>query len=160
VIGTAECVPNFKVHIRECICGKMSSEKFALEILRLQAQYRPGLTWIESACNPPDKDGYVEAVSEKARIQNVPMNLQWAHPTESKLHRAYAVQGLVQNGQVFFEENSSDQLQLMNDMRVFIGDDKFPDDRVDAAVHLLKQFKDWGGVTGNIPSFDIGTYGN
>lgn len=146
VVLTAACVEKPDYYIRECVCGKFSSEQFALKMIELQETYKAGRMWIECACNPPDVDGYVEAVQNAARIQNVPMNLQWAHPTESKLHRAYGVQGPVQAGRVFFDDNSTDQMQLMNDMRVFIGDDKFPDDRVDALVHGLQQFKDWSGA--------------
>ena len=148
VVATAECVEKPNIYIRECIAGKMSSEMFALKVLALHAQYKPGLTWIECACNPPDVDGYVEAVANAVRIQSVPINLQWSHPTESKLHRAFGVQGMVQDGRVFFDQNSTDQVQLMNDMRIFIGDDKFPDDRVDAVVHCLTKFKEWGGQSG------------
>lgn len=145
VIMTAECTEKPKIYLRDCIAGKMSSEKFALEVMALQKLYQPELTWIECACNPPDMDGYVEAVREKARIMNVPMNLQWSHPTESKLHRAYGVQGLVQSGRVYFDNDNPNHIRLMDDMRVFIGDDKFPDDRVDAVVHNLTKYKEWGG---------------
>jgi hypothetical protein len=145
VVMTAPCVGRPDYYVRECIAGKLSSEHFALKIMSLMAQYQPGLTWIECACNPPDMDGYVEAVSNKARIQNVGINLQWGHPSDSKLHRAFGVQGIVQSGRVFFDRESSDQLQLINDLRIFIGDDKFPDDRVDAFVHGLTEFKGWSG---------------
>ncbi len=131
--------------VRECLDGKFSSEQFAMNICMLQNKYKANLVWVECSCNPPDKDGYVEAVENQARIQSLPLNLQWAHPTMSKLHRAYGVQGVVQSGRVFFNNDDPGQQMLINDLLVFVGDDNFPDDRVDAFVHGLTQFKEWGG---------------
>ena len=133
--------------VRECMAGKFSSEQFAMNICSLQNKYKANLVWVECSCNPPDKDGYVEAVENQSRIQSLPLNLQWAHPSMSKLHRAFGIQGLVQSGRVFFDNDDFGQQMLINDLLVFVGDDNFPDDRVDAFVHGLTQFKDWGGRT-------------
>ena len=130
-----------------------------LQLLSINRQYQANKIWVETACNPPDEDGFIEKLKDEARIQNLTLNLEWAHPTESKLHRAFGVQGLVQSGRVYFDYDDPDQLQLMNDLRVFIGDDKMPDDRVDGLVHGLTDIKDWGGRLQKSPDFGIGVYG-
>lgn len=153
-VMSAMCVEKPDYFVRASKAGKYSTEEGAMVCVNMIREYKPDLVWIETACKYPDKDGWIESLERQLHTQNMAVNLMWGHPSESKLHRALSVQGMVQSGRVFFDEEDSDQSRLIADLIMFIGDDRMPDDRVDAFVHGLRQFKEWGlsSRTSNIKS--------
>ena len=146
-VMTAKCVEKPDYFVRCSEAGKYSTEEGTIACLNLIRKYKPDLVWVETPCKYPDKDGWIESLERQLFIPNMKVNLMWDHPSESKLHRALSVQGMVQSGRVFFDEEDDQQERLISDLIVFIGDDKMPDDRVDAFVHGLRQFKQWSGIT-------------
>ena len=142
-IGTAKLVQKPDYFIRNAESGQYSTKEGVTKCINLIKTYQPDLVWVETACNFPDKDGWIEELETQLHINNMTANLMWGHPSESKVHRALSVQGLVQSGRVYFDEEDEQQERLIADLIVFIGDDKMPDDRVDAFVHGLRAFQNW-----------------
>lgn len=145
-IATGRCTEKPDLFVRHCEAGKWSTKEGVQVAINLIREFKPDLVWIECACNPPDVDGWLEEFIHQLAVNNMTVNLDWGHPVESKLHRALGVQGIVQSGRVFFELDNDLQQTLIDDLIVFTGDDKMPDDRVDAIVHNLRCFKDWDGM--------------
>ena len=153
-VKSAKCVEKPDYFVRCSEAGKYSTEEGATVCVNQIQKFKPDLVWVETPCKYPDKDGFIESLERQLHINNMTVNLRWDHPHESKLHRALSVQGLVQSGRVFFDEEDEQQERLIADLIVFIGDDKMPDDRVDAFVHGLRAYKEWSGLksTGEIKS--------
>lgn len=143
-VMSAKCVEKPDIFVRCSEAGKYSTDEGAIACINLIKRYKPELVWVETPCQYPDKDGWIESLERQLHTRNMKVNLMWGHPSESKLHRAMSIQGMVQAGRVFFDEGDDQQERLIADLIVFIGDDKMPDDRVDAFVHGLRQFEEWG----------------
>jgi predicted phage terminase large subunit-like protein len=105
----------------------------------IASQYNSNLVFIESdKVNPPEKNDPLVMEFERVMTQHGRrFVLDWEHPRQDKVARAFEIQGLVQNRRVFFNQADQEQLALMNEMEMFTGDQKFHDDMVDALVHAI-----------------------
>jgi predicted phage terminase large subunit-like protein len=83
----------------------------------------------------------MEEIRERERIYGKYINAYEIKPDKDKLRRAFSVQALFQQGQVFFDATDKEQRGLMDELIMFTGEGTYPDDRVDAIVYALDDGK-------------------
>ncbi len=135
---TREAEPRF--YVLDVFRGQVTIPSAAEWLYGQAAQYNANLVFIETGVNPPDDND--AALLEFNRVQDQHgrrFTVDWEHPKQDKVSRAFSVQGLVQSGRVFFDKADKNQLMLMNELEMFTGDKKFHDDMVDAFVHGLRR---------------------
>jgi predicted phage terminase large subunit-like protein len=126
--------------------GRWSVKQAAEKVMQIRETWQPNVVFIESICNPPNKDAWVEEVLEREMFYNVSTNLRWRKPTTDKLNRAYLVQSFFNEHRVYFDRENKEQRALINELLMFTGEQTFPDDQVDAMVYALLEMKKWDGV--------------
>lgn len=136
---TREPEPRF--YVLDVFRGQVTIPSAAEWLYTTANQYHADLVFIESdKVNPPeDNDAMVLEFKRVMTQHGRKFNLEWEHPQQDKVSRAFSVQGLVQNGRVLFDKTDANQLMLMNEMEMFTGDKKFHDDMVDAFVHAVRR---------------------
>ena len=135
--------PRPDIYILDVKRGKWRVKDSAEMVIQVYDTWQQNLTFIESICNPPDKDAWVEEIADRERHHNCYINLRWGKPKTDKLNRAYMVQKFFQNKKVYFDREDEAQRGLINELLMFTGDGTFPDDQVDACVHALHQVDLW-----------------
>jgi predicted phage terminase large subunit-like protein len=133
------------IYVRAAERGQWSVKQAAEKVMAVRDTYQPNITFVESTCNPPQKDAWVEEILDRERFYNVSCNLRWKKPTTDKLNRAYMVQSLFNEHRVFFDRSDKAQRELINEILMFTGEQTFPDDQVDALVYALLEVKAWAG---------------
>jgi predicted phage terminase large subunit-like protein len=124
-------------------------------------QQKQNKSVVESRCKPPNVDAIIEEIQERQRIYHTYINLYQVKPDKDKVRRAMAVQSWFQQGRVFFDMTDPGQQQLISELTMFTGTQKFHDDMVDALVHAITEAKGWTPKASDQPTgFGTKTYGS
>jgi len=136
VSQTFDKEPRF--YIRNVKCFKGTLREVAQQVIMTFTKYQQHRTVVETV-------GAFKAVAdeirEAERIEGMHVNMVEVTPVKDKAARAYAVQGLFQQGRVFVDFTDPVQQRLVDEMLMFTGESTslFPDDQVDALVYALTE---------------------
>ncbi|MBE9514110.1 MAG: phage terminase large subunit [Chloroflexi bacterium] len=127
-----------RYYIRRAQKFRAPMREWAQQIVVNWSMYKQHLTVIEAVA------GFMaarEEIEEQERIHNQRVNLRTVtpRPKEDKATRAYSVQGLFQQGRVFFDTTDRAIQNLIDELLMFTGAQTslYPDDQVDALVYAL-----------------------
>lgn len=102
-------------------------------------------TIAETRVKPKDQqagDAFIEEIKALEKLHGTFVNLYPVRPSKDKVTRARYVQGLCQQGRVFYNPADKNQQAMMNQLTMFTGDQQFHDDAVDAFVYAMTEHKD------------------
>ena len=132
---------NPRAYVMDVFRGQVTIPSAAEWLYSQAAQYNANLVFIETEkVNPPEDNDVMLLEFKRVMEQHGRrFTLDWEHPKQDKVSRAFAVQGMFQSGRVFFDKSDKNQIMLMNELEMFTGDKKYHDDMVDAIVHGLRR---------------------
>lgn len=140
VSATFEKEPKFFVRdVRE---EHWSMKETAEQVFLLFDQYQQHKTIVEEVAY---QKALLEEIRDRERVYRKNVNLYPVIPDRDKLRRVYNVQSLFQQGRVFINQNDPRHQRLKQELMMFDGKGKFPDDTVDALVYCLTDLRAWGG---------------
>lgn len=95
-------------------------------------------------------DAFIQEIRDRERIYGKNVNLYPIRPSKDKVQRLRYVQGLFQEGRVYFDFHNTNHQILINELTMFTGDQQFHDDGVDAIGYALADMKDHGTMSSGI----------
>lgn len=122
-----------------------TSREGAAQVLQVFDTFCQHKTVAESRVKPKTNqagDAFIEDVKALEHLQGKYVNIYPIRPESDKVTRARYVQGICQQGRVYYDPNSKGQQAMMNQLTMFTGDQQFHDDAVDAFVYSLTDHKD------------------
>lgn len=129
-------------YVREVRRERWSVKEGAEQLLLAFEHFKQNESAVESRCKAPNTDAIIEELNERQRIQSKYINVVQVHPHKDKVTRASEVQSIVQEGRVYYDPSDPAQVHWLNEMAMFTGSQRYPDDCHDAFVHALKRMKE------------------
>jgi predicted phage terminase large subunit-like protein len=113
----------------------------ASQLFVIKNLFKQNITIVESRVKYPYVDPFLEMVGETERLYRDSLNIKQIKPYKDKVLRAYTVQGLFQQGKVFYNPQDRFQREMKDEAMMFTGFQNYHDDYVDAMVYALGEAK-------------------
>lgn len=132
-----------KVYVLDVKRAHWTVKEGAAQVLITYNDFKQNKTIAESRVK--DGDALTEEIKSQERMHGSYCNLFCTKPVQDKVTRSCYVQSLVQQGLIYFIEDDPMQQQLMSELVMFTGDQRWHDDMHDSFVGALTELKDWHG---------------
>lgn len=136
---------NPEYYILDARHNHWTSREGAAQVLQVFEDVKQHKTIAETRVKPKTDqagDAFIEDVKHLEHLQGKHVNLYAVRPEKDKVTRARYVQGMCQDGRVYYNPTDKNQQALMNQLTMFTGDQQFHDDAVDAFVYAMTEHKD------------------
>lgn len=143
IAATTGTKPDF--YITDVRHGHWTTKEGAEQVLQVFSLEQQHKTVLETRVKPKSQqagDAWIDDVQHLEHIYGKYVNLYPVRPEADKVTRARYVQGICQEGRVYYDPTNKAHQWLINQLTMFTGDQQFHDDGVDAFVMALTDHKD------------------